>query len=1057
MKTPKRHYRNAAMTAKWIRRTLVGALLAIGSTGQAEDIDLFIGVDTSADIPNVLIVLDNSANWSSDLKVPDCYFVDGEITTTSGPKFESPGMEQGTKMGIEKCALYNVINALTVNADDGSAKFNLGLMLLNESPNSGGYPRQAFLALTAENKELFKKLIASIKIGDDKGNNADFSLALYEAFLYFTSSTPENGTKGTKWDGAAVSGTKYVAPETDSCAGNHIILIGNGSPQGGENDAAKSLLGAAGGNTTKITYPTSVVTKSDQDNWVDEYARFLRTLDLNPDLFGRQNITTHTVAVTGAASDGLFPNLMRGVAIQGGGSFYEANSVETLVDALLDAFNQIQAENSVFASASLPVSVNTQGVYRNQVFIGMFRPDGDTRPRWDGNLKQYQFRLFDDGSLKLADKEGDTAINATTGFIAPCAVSFWTPDATSTDTYWKFRSDLGAYENPCTTVAGAAASNTPDGDIVEKGAAGYRLRGTTPGARKVLTCSGDCTGSSALPLFNTANTAITTSALAAADSANRDDIINWVRGQDLRDEDGDTNTSEMRPSVHGDVVHARPLAVDYGDSIGVVVFYGGNDGALRALDGNKDDADGTEYWAFVAPEHYGKLKRLYDNEPRISYPGISATGTARKDYFFDGPISGYRSDSTVWIYATMRRGGRMVYAFDVSDPASPTIKWRQGCPNVDNDTGCTDGFAGIGQTWSEARLLNAGGYLDDSVVTAAKPPKPLIIIGGGYDSCEDAEPHTCSSTSKGGEIYVLDADTGTLLNTLPTERSVAADVTVVDADGNRLADYAYAVDTGGNIYRIDIGVAAPASWTITRIASLGCDGGECADGEANRKFLHAPEVVATSAYNAVLVGSGDREHPLFENEATNIANAFFMVKDVPLSATWLTDEETACGGPFICTDSLLPIDPDGADPSFADLQARKGWYLSFGAGNHVGEQVVTSAVVVGGVTYFSTHAPTSATACTANLGTARGYSVRFSNAHTPVGTARYDIFPGGGLPPSPVAGVVEVDKPGGDGSVRLPFVIGGRQPEGESSPLETQNPDINVLPDRRRTHWFIQQ
>jgi type IV pilus assembly protein PilY1 len=83
--------------------------------------------------------------------------------------------------------------------------------------------------------------------------------------------------------------------------------------------------------------------------------------------------------------------------------------------------------------------------------------------------------------------------------------------------------------------------------------------------------------------------------------------------------------------------------------------------------------------------------------------------------------------------------------------------------------------------------------------------------------------------------------------------------------------------------------------------------------------------------------------------------------------------------------------------------------------------------------------------------------VRFSNAHTPVGTARYDIFPGGGLPPSPVAGVVEVDKPGGDGSVRLPFVIGGRQPEGESSPLETQNPDINVLPDRRRTHWFIQQ
>ena len=38
-------------------------------------------------------------------------------------------------------------------------------------------------------------------------------------------------------------------------------------------------------------------------------------------------------------------------------------------------FSEIQAVNSVFASVSLPVSVNTEGTFLNQVYIGMFRPD----------------------------------------------------------------------------------------------------------------------------------------------------------------------------------------------------------------------------------------------------------------------------------------------------------------------------------------------------------------------------------------------------------------------------------------------------------------------------------------------------------------------------------------------------------------------------------------------------------------------------------------------------------------------------------------------------------
>ena len=124
----------------------------------------------------------------------------------------------------------------------------------------------------------------------------------------------------------------------------------------------------------------------------------------------------------------------------------------------------------------------------------------------------------------------------------------------------------------------------------------------------------------------------------------------------------------------------------------------------------------------------------------------------------------------------MRRGGRMVYAFDVSDittdPNSPSLKWRLGCPNLDDDVGCTSlGIAEIGQTWSSPSVLKALGYYD--VVTTVDPvtgvsvntnvPKPMLIMGGGYDSCEDADPNTCTSTDKGNRIYVLDADTGSIL------------------------------------------------------------------------------------------------------------------------------------------------------------------------------------------------------------------------------------------------------------------------------------------------------
>src|SRR5438445_131442 len=96
--------------------------------------------------------------------------------------------------------------------------------------------------------------------------------------------------------------------------------------------------------------------------------------------------------------------------------------------------------------------------------------------------------------------------------------------------------------------------------------------------------------------------------------------------------------------LHGDEIHSRPLPVDYG--AGVTVYYGSNDGTLRAVDASS----GAERWAFIAPEFYTPapvlppgtptgFSRLMNDSPIISYPsmpsGITLTPVP-KDYYFDG-------------------------------------------------------------------------------------------------------------------------------------------------------------------------------------------------------------------------------------------------------------------------------------------------------------------------------------------------------------------------------------------------------------------------------------
>jgi type IV pilus assembly protein PilY1 len=1023
------------MNNKFHKSLLASVLLVFHMSISAEDTDLFVGLPPSTtDLPNVLIVVDNTGNWNT--------------------AFEN-----------EKAALRAMFEGLPED------KFRIGLMMYGDP--AVGYVRAAIRPMTATNKTAYANLINSLDVANDRESSRTLGRTMSEAYRYLNGlATTDSAAAHAKRDytgntsGTAASkaiyalagnalssasATTYTPPEP-GCK-TYIIYIGNTVPSGNvvkdnsnRNALAEQELLAAGGDITQIPISPSGF----QDNVADEWARFMKkstlgartyTIDVNPGTGGN-----------GPANSALLKS-MAGVS---SGKYFAVDSSVSggaeISNALNAILSEIQAVNSVFASVSLPVSVNTQGTYRNQVYIGMFRPDEDAAPRWAGNLKQYKLGFTND-VLELQDADSNSAINSSTGFITECARSFWTP--ATVDNYWTHR-PLGG----CLTIANSDSSNYPDGNIVDKGAQAYRLRTTT--TRTLKTCSpafGTCAagGTDALTDFNTSNTSITQALLGAADTAERDALINWGKGLDIDNENLNTvTTGEMRPSAHGDVVHSRPVAMNFGTETApkVVVFYGGNDGVLRAVNGNRSDAIGTvaagsEMWAFMPPEFYPYIKRIRDNTTQIDFPGNTATPRSPKDYGIDGPVAAYRGSSNTWLYTSMRRGGRVLYSFNVnnSDPSDIKLKWKKGCPNLTNDTDCSTGFSGIGQTWSSSKTLVASGY--------GSGTSPLLIMGGGYDRCEDKDANDCTSSSKGKYVYVMDADTGALLKTLPTDRGVIADIFVVPDAITGKAKHAYAADLGGNVYRVNIGELAPADWTITKIASLGCD--TTASCTANRKFMFAPDVLDDNGTYVLLLGSGDREKPLNSKtypSTMSVRNHFFMLKDKPLDTTWLSSESTNCGGNnLICKASLYEID--------STQTSDKGWYLGLrtkevvidGDTTVATEQVVTSAITVFDVVTFSTHIPAlpAAGACSSSLGTASVYNINYKNAKSANGTStRYQEIAGGGLPPSPVAGMVTLD----NGST-VPFCIGcspdsalqGGDPPGLTSSTQP----------KARVYWYLQK
>ena len=240
--------------------------------------------------------------------------------------------------------------------------------------------------------------------------------------------------------------------------------------------------------------------------------------------------------------------------------------------------------------------------------------------------------------------------------------------------------------------------------------------------------------------------------------------------------------------------------------------------------------------------------------------------------------------------------------------------------------------------------------------------------------------------------------------------AIPAGVAVYDSNSDGFHDRFYVVDTGANIWRINVDDINPANWTVTKLASLG--------GTSNnaRKFLFPTDIVpATPANNfdSLLIGSGDREHP-FE---TSIQNRYYMVKDNhSLNAVQTTPivegtagSLTGVAGQLYDTTADLVLAGTALQQTQAKqaLTTASGWYVTLGTG----EKVVGGSTTLAGTVFFGTNTPTAVAtnACVGNLGEARLYAASYMTGAPAIYqpalltlTSRYTIRAGGGYPPTPV-------------------------------------------------------
>jgi len=732
-----------------------------------------------------------------------------------------------------------------------------------------------------------------------------------------------------------------ASPITSACQANYLVYSTDGQGDDLTQDMVQEITGNSscqafahhgypqGGNFDGRACASTVV------NW-------LLNNDQNPDIPGKQTITTHTVGSFGAAV-----NHLQNIASAGGGQYYDAgNSSSGLKNAFNAIIQQAVVESAVsFTNAAVSINSANLNDDDEDIYYGLFKPE--KTDRWAGNVKSY-FSTIHPGTGAV------TVRSSTAGD---------TPGTPALDAQGEFADD-----------ARSRWSTAADGANISMGGAAFRL--PAPASRNLLIQSGN----SLQPLAT-----VSAAQLGAASTSERKKLLDYIRGLE---DDGVTARK-----ILGDPLHSTPAVVNYSCSSLVagqcafaagerMVLLGSNEGFVHLFDAKT----GVEQFAFMPELLLPNIKKLHANagsSPIGIHPyGMDNTVTVWVNdsngngvvYGAPGAAGGLNSGEFIYAYASMRRGGRGLYALDITQKDNPKLLWHIV-------GGVTPGFERLGQTWSQPVK---------SKIKLGAVETDVLIFGGGYDAAaNDNNAPYRSGTHLGNAIYMVDARTGQRIwwgsanahapdgLTLPSMRySIPARVRVLEKNG--LAEQIFVGDTGGQVWRLFIHNGNPAHSLVTAGGQDGVLADLGGSGAANaRRFYHEADVVFTEHSGArrisVNIGSGYRAHPL----DTQVQDRIYSLQSKQLTA----------GAEPTITESLLYDAShntlDGSESAaISALSGKEGWYIRL---KKSGEKVLSTALSVGGEVIFNTYVPDipipdAAPTCSAAMGGNRTYRLRLRDA-----------------------------------------------------------------------------
>ncbi len=927
---------------------------------------VIFGGSTGTVEPNVLIILDTSGSMNDSVAIEVTGDEGASTTTTEQSKIEIAKTiisgiitnTQGVRFGL--MGFDKTPASMSYGKDPQGGEFRTGTTGIGNGYTTRIKDMGAAFSSGVTNRAALLEVIKEIKAS----GWTPLAETLFEAMRYYRG---ENSAFGN----GSYAG---LSPIQYSCQKNFIILISDGMSTRDRHEVLQTICDAGdcdgdgfepAGDLSKFYNGPDGDSNYLGSDYVDDVARYLYGNDHSSTLDETQNVVTYTIGFGLDGADSGAVKLLEETALNGGGEAFLASNYTTLAGALNSILDQIRKTDSSFVTPVVPVSPENRTYSGNRIYLGLFQTSQSAS--WLGNIKKFGI----DHQGNLLDRNGDPA-TFTDGRIKPDASSYW--------------------------------GSGNDGGQVDKGGAGALLAARDPASRLIYSdldpVEKNLTNSA--NRFNTTN--LSPSGLGLTSDAERNKLVQYLHGIDAYDDDLDGSTSDQRQWVLGDILHFRPAVISYRPynqtseieeldptKNQTVIYVGSNDGMLHAF----RDADGQELWSFVPSNLLPDLKYLRGGTHTTFVD--SPPETFIYDANHNGVIGDDTDDRAILIFGQRRGGGLdrldsalprgAYYALDVTNPAEPKLLWKiDGSPS--------GSYPELGETWSEPNLAR---------IKVNGQQKIVVVVGAGYDNNEDlrygstqgfpgsdantdttlrtGDAGTVTSSGagtrhqpRGRGVYVIEVaflntqtgkldfsgggskiwgftyDAGATDSRQNLTFAIPGDVAVLDTNYDGFDDRLYVGDTGGRMWRLNIGASSTDNWSGYRIFEANpSDSTRSGESPATngRKIFYRPSVTFEADHTALFFGTGDRAHPL--NEGT--VERFYAVKDrgqlQPVGEAHLID----------VTSNLLQEENTDVAPILESLNApdAKGWLLRLN--DHSGEKILGAPVVFNKIAYFTTFTP----------------------------------------------------------------------------------------------------